>query len=1002
MSVERTSFARGWCPDCDPIGAPADALLRMDNCVLDELGMVTLRQGSAIVYSGLGADVHSLFTRVINGTRHRFAGIDNKVYDNGVALVTGIAGSADVAFGASRGQVLMARSTTKKKFDGTTVRNWGIAQTGAAPTVATVAPDSKQFASGDIAEAPAFTCPEGVGPAYITGQDGTANGAVVLVPDPVTNRGTLQKVYAAETDFTAYSGGTIGTDADLITLYVYIDQPERLLAIDLMIDVNASSTNRFQDDYYAGSFQRGVDADLTPTDPLQGNFTARGPTRHRLPTQGVVVGRAVSRVRTDKPVANAGWSKLAIRRGQMLRVGSTAGKDWKTVKAIQLVVTVTSPVAIFFDDIKIVSAGQLGPYKWAYVLAYNSGSYVGLSAPSPLSVETPIQTQSVTLTAPADAGRDPQVNEIWFYRMGGPLDDFYRVKVAAVSGTGVITGVDALSDSDALTANIHMESDNTVPPNNILGIVGPYFDRILALTATGIFPSRRLNIDSFATGQVITVGASDETALWIARGLGGIYVGTTRDIYRLEGTGVELPDGSIEFNFQPLNLAHPPVSDAVTKDGNSLYYLSADGWRGVAGAGSALIVGQTSLLYRGYTRHGVGPVNVTGGRFRTTIAKGQLLAITPEGTGIALSSGVIYRHAPAVNSWYRHAWDRDWRSLYTEPDGTVLAGDNGGRVWQLDVGTSDNGVSINAAIWTPQYNEGSSFARKDPLDVRLFLDTGGSSAPARFYFDGSATAAKTVTCANVAMGIVAASMDGLSAYRDVQCKFTGDFFALRFGGFALNSTPLPVPFVGTIRSTDASDSRVKTFSGFQIRLCTVGVARSITPLLDGVAQTALSVTTGVNEPRDVTYMFPAPLTGVDFALLVDGDVELYRWTPLVTTMRPLGVLSWDSGPLDLKTNERVWLRRLRVQAVAGGDIVATPYFDGVAWPSVTLPVSVPINVPTILDVFVGRAYVGQVPRLVLTSDAPFYPYWVECVRRSTGAVTDKTAVRIPAQVGVGA
>jgi hypothetical protein len=56
-------------------------------------------------------------------------------------------------------------------------------------------------------------------------------------------------------------------------------------------------------------------------------------------------------------------------------------------------------------------------------------------------------------------------------------------------------------------------------------------------------------------------------------------------------------------------------------------------------------------------------------------------------------------------------------------------------------------------------------------------------------------------------------------------------------------------------------------------------------------------------------------TAVDGApavvLDVSGDVELYNWEPLVTAKRPLGILAWDSGPLDLGAPDLTWVRDVR-------------------------------------------------------------------------------------------
>src|SRR5262245_34676261 len=123
--LARTNFGRGWVPDADSVNGPVDGLLRADNLVLDEHGVLALRRGSAVLASLADQDVHSLFTVIASdGTRYRFAGANNAVYANGIAIATGVTGTGDIVFGSHLGQVLFARGTTKKKYDGTTLRNW--------------------------------------------------------------------------------------------------------------------------------------------------------------------------------------------------------------------------------------------------------------------------------------------------------------------------------------------------------------------------------------------------------------------------------------------------------------------------------------------------------------------------------------------------------------------------------------------------------------------------------------------------------------------------------------------------------------------------------------------------------------------------------------------------------------------------------------------------------------------------------------------------------------
>lgn len=998
--LTRSSFARGWMPDADAGNGPIDGLLRQDNLTLDERGVVALRGGSATVHGSPLADldVHSLFTALLSGVRYRMAGAGSHVYANQNNIAT-MAGTGDVAFGSHLGQILFARGSTTKKYDGT-VRNWGIAAPAGTPTAAGVASDGKVFATCDLAEVPAFTVEEdnGLGPTFGTGVDTSGTGSILLTANATTHRGSLTKDFGAPTDFTTYDAGRAGTDDDLVSFYIYIREPTALLSLRIMVDINDGTFNQ---DYYFHDFasaDRGVVAPSS-TSPLPLSTAAQGVTRRRvqgnLPAVGTAVPIGTANLRNDFPVGNSGWSHLLLRRGDLSRSGATTGKDWSTVRALRFVVTMSELQTIAFDDVRLLANPMVGRYKWCAVLANNNGSYVGLSGPGTTSAEVQLQAQGATVTIPADGARDTQANECWLYRMGGVLDGFYRVAVkTGVSGVGAFSIDDALADVDALVLNLKLQTDNGPPPANIIGIAGPYYDRTAALTSDGyLYPSRRLNPDSFASGQVIRVTGVDEQAYWLRKALGGLYIGTSKDIYRLEGTGAELPDGTIDFTLAPTNIDHPPISEAVAQDGNVLLYLANDGWRSVAGAGSVSVVGATSLLYRGQTRHGVGPVNLTGGRFRGAIAHGQLIAVTPEDASTT-SSAVLYRHAPLVGAWYRHVYTRAWRCVYREPDGTLLASDTAGFTWQLDTGTTDAGATIPITLWTVNDNDGVPFARKDPLDVRVHVDTGGTSLSAAWHVDSAASPVVTQAVATSGVGIVAASFAAVPAFRQLQLRLTGACSVLRFVAFGLDYVGLPSPIRGQLPPSNAGDPRVKTLSGLQIRLCTIGATRTITPFFDGVAQPSLAVTTPFDEPRDVTYTCATASSAVEIALAFDGDVELYGWTPLTTTRRPLGVLRYDTGPIDLGDKELVWVRHFFVKARATSVLTIDAYLDGrllqTAHSGAVLP-----DIDTIVLVDFGRGVKGRQPRLVLRSATPFYPYWVKVTRRVTGLGGDVPTTTVP-------
>jgi len=987
--LARTNFGQGWMPDADAVAAPADALLRMDNLVLDELGVVALRKGSTPINDTPLADldVHSLYTTVLDGTRVRFAAAGNYIYRDGVKQAALIAGTGDVQFGATQGHCFWARSTSKGSFDGTTVRQWGIPMSAIQPS-AQPADDGERISIAECyqGESPAFIQGEGT-LAYNTGQNGNANGAIQLTADSTTGRATAVRTLTTDLDTTDWSGGQEENKQDYLEVYVYITDPAAVSRITLSFDCNRESTTSFTDYYYVDfRWSEGVpdtDAIATERDILRDEYTIEGRSREILREGRREDGtRRGSAIFPDPVITANTWTLLRAKREQFTKSGSTAGKGWNTLCRVRVAATMAAggtTSIVRFDAIAFVHGQLLGGYSYRYILARDAGEYVALSPVSLPSAEVSFAGESALVFIPPDSGRDPYATEVWVYRMGQDLDSFYRVATKLFSAandaafamtakweigtigqelqleagafnstmtdeidweadviiygfsnhnsedelvwladcgasldltttTGGLVISDTMSDLEALEIDITLEADNQTPPSDMVGMAGPYYDRLFCLTATTLWPSRVLNPESYSLGQSITVGNTEETAYWVMQALGGLYIGTSRDIYRIDGTLAELPDGTIEAQKTPLNIDHPPIGAAVVKDGPVVIYLAHDGWRAMTGQSSTLLVGPTSLLYRGYTRHGISPVNLDSGRIRAAITKGQFVAITPEGT-VTSSSHVLYRYAFALQRWYRHTYPSLWRSIAREPDGTLIAGDTTGQVWELDAGTYDDDHALNVTIWTRAEDDGKPFSPKTSTDLQVNLDTAGSDLAVAVHVDTSATAAVTGTVSSTGRGTDHVALTALAQWRQLQLRLTGQCSTFVFAGYAI---------------------------------------------------------------------------------------------PYLTV--PLGVTAWDSGPLDLGTRDLIWIRHVVIKARAAAPLTVTCYFDGVAWPAVVAERQGPVyDTPTIYDAILGRgdqgAYKGYVPRVVVTSTAPFFVWWVELIERSTSAQTDKKNRRFNAQMG---
>jgi len=859
-ALTRKDFSLGWQPNLDNVNCPPNALLRMDNCVLDEVGAITKRLGSSkLTQTGASdTDLHSLYTTYIDGTRYRMAGASNAVYANGSSIATSVAGSGDVNFAAFLDEIFFARSTTKKKYDGTDVRAWGVTGPAAPASPTLVNPETKTFATCDSSESPGFTTPSNGTLSFSTDAAGNANSALQIVNDATSGVGSATLTYAGATDFTALSGSSVGSEQDRISMQVYLSDPSLLTYAELQIDVDDGT---FTKNWYTYIWQNKV----------QVNAYGDGATTGYYLDDPIELQKILDSIQwvvsSKSPFQQilASWSSLSVERQKFTRNGfDWSTKNWTTVKAVRVVFYGTESLTAKFDTIKITgstAAPLNGKYKWRALYMLNNGRYNAKSTVSTASTELEIYKGSATVVVdnPATSkysAADVAANkvEIWLYRNGGLLDGWYRTETATVSSnSGTKTVTDNTSDVDALRLNIKLDDTNTSPPDSIIGMVPDYYDRLIAITADTIYPSRRLDPDSFSSNQTLRCGDGSYVNYWIAQANGGVYIGTDKDIIRLAGTGDELPDGSTAFSVEPLNIAQPPISKAMAQDGNTIVYLASDGWRLFTGTSSVpLTSDDVSLLYRGYTRHGVSPVNISDrtARFRACINKGQLVAITPEAS--ATTSLVIHRYDFNKQRWYRHSYDAlgsdRWKSIFSEPDGTLIAGDNNRNIWTLDTGTQDNAADMALVIWTKVDDDGRPDNAKDAHDFRTEIDTGGNTATFAMHKDGSGSSTTSLSVSSSGFSAVRKDATAFGRFYECQLRITGSFATFRLLNYTLFHFTNPATRIVWDSGVPLDVSELFWMREVHLKV-DAAADLTVTPYFDDTASTGYTVTAVVNKGK---------------------------------------------------------------------------------------------------------------------------------------------------------
>lgn len=486
-------------------------------------------------------------------------------------------------------------------------------------------------------------------------------------------------------------------------------------------------------------------------------------------------------------------------------------------------------------------------FKWAVARFFNDaagqGVMVEMSPASAASDEVELVGQGARISLARDLIKalDPQVQtegRILIYFFGGFLDQYYLAShtgILPLKGTsgGFPYGIDewapqdvdgAFSMSDytrivtqdlglaepvdltgpltidlvtndvqALIANEFLMEDLETPPDYVVDIEGPHHDRMFVLVQNAanralLYISEQRRPGAFRTRRILDIGDATETAFWLARTIGAIYVGTSEDIYAITGDGTETPDGLINFTKQPLNIGSPPTDQTIAVEGNQIMYRAADGPRIFDGVNSVPVPREdVDLLYKGQTRHGVSPPNLSGGRFRAALSNQVLYIITPEGASTTKSS-VLHCYDFRKAKWRRYTYPVSFRSIVREIDGSVILGDENGQLWLLNSGTDDGGTLIPVVMWTAVDDNSAPLNRKDPYDIMLKMDTGVAAATVNLHLDGSAAAAAPTPFfpSNVGMTIYKKDLSAMAAFRQLQMRLTGSFSTFRFYEMAMN------------------------------------------------------------------------------------------------------------------------------------------------------------------------------------------------------------------------
>lgn len=844
MNLTRKQWPHGWIPSDDSINGRPTGLLRMDNCYLDEKGVLSLVPGTQRVNSTpLSAVVHSLYSKYLGNIKHRFAGLGNGT----VMLDTGSgnfdyqmleAGHPEYAtFATALGQILFTSGNKKRRFDGT--NNYEIGMQRPEPPTLSVQSGS--------------TFPIVTGPGAFNNATLVEGSNLNILSDGVqfdsgNNRGVVS--IPAVVDTWHSNDGGEGTDEDIFHFNVLIGDTTNLVKVRVEIVLDSLTT---PSEYYFAewsnetSFNIGINA----------------------------------------------WTTLEIKRRQFERVGQDPTKDWSTVIGVIFSMETTTTIANNIINEFVFFGGSKGPltgqYEYLQINVNDTGTYKGKSAASNISEVIETRSSKVTITPYLPV--DPQVNEIWIYRrsaesntdvtrIGDPrkLDQFYRIKTI----TNFIPFNDEVSDDDALLEgqiiDFHLASIQGIEAY-ILGITDLVYDRVFYLTEKDVYISSSLDLDSYNPLHVLHLsGNTFERNLWISKvGEGRILVGTTEDIYEISGTFRELPDFTIDANIRPLGLGFAPISRSFAVSNGMVYYISADGWRVTNGSDTKLLLGDLDLLFRGKDRYGISPVAILPqglAIYACAVYRDELWTYTNFKDGTR--AGLVYDFIN--NIWRYHKIEAV--SLFVEEDGILIAGFGGGSgnyVHVLDTGNSLSGINgQDLHVLTVFDDNGQPRNRKDVFTLKFTADTGGKNVDVQIAKDGgSFTSLGNHNSTGISTSFYALNLIGLG-FRYALRVLGTDLNDFKLYEFDIEYDPRPeqVNYL-RIPPTNLGTISRKRFPNYAFVIDTLGNTITFTPYVDNIVGTPSAFVR--NYKGTFIHFFTTEVIGIDIGGILSGGIfEFYQ------------------------------------------------------------------------------------------------------------------------------
>lgn len=684
----------------------------------------------------------------------------------------------------------------------------------------------------------------------------------------------------------------------------------------------------------------------------------------------------------------------------------------------------TAPVAPV--TLSSAGAGNLtGIYEYIQINVFGNGSYIAKSIVGPsASITVTAENVNVTgtnVTSPA--------NETWIFRRGGTLSEYYRIKRLTSAYTTLF--VDNVTDEEALeegvTLNLLALSVAVAGlPDDIYAIAGPIHQRMLYFTKKAVHfseinspetydPNRSINYSDNSTGSEVFLWAEEVSD-------NVVQIGTTNKRYRLTGTYITLPDGTIDVQLVGIDSKFPPISPASDVFNNGVCYMSSNGWRiGYSNGNSELLVGSIDKLYRGNS-----PKNNPTQAGTAVLAAGIPIYIYPAtGPGganliydCAVARNKLYCRMPAITlndptltfSSAGHVYDfnrKYWRTgstyekLYAQEDGALIAFDySDSKIKEVEYqfAKTIDGAQPSISITFPIWDLSSRRNRKDLYTLKMKTYTGASSAASVSYsLDYGKTFASLGSLSATDLTEKFFNLSALALSKSFQLRITGacDDFHLSDISVDFDQRPDQVTFIKRERvELQGLDGRRFRPRVWPLIIDTLGEDVTFTPILDGVDQATSTFNT--SGKTLVHHFFITDLIGTDLGYKITGSslFELYQvLSPEIVQVFPIAKRMDQLGPEHFFRYGKIKALEIRLTADTNATIPYKVYCQDELLSSGNLLVVG--GVEDAYTIPLGKENKGIITRVVLgPTGFNFYRYYAQIQVAKSGRNTDMEWVTV--------